>query len=139
MVSKNLKIHKEKIAISSTGVIDREIQTDIVSKEAYDSLSNLSDKPENSLEAAKTKMTTDTFPKKCTFEIILIAGEVIKIEGITKGSGMIAPNIGTMLSFIVTDDVMSLKVINGEIKQAADISFNMLVVDGDNSSMSPVY
>ena len=90
LVSKNLKIHKEKIAISSTGVIDCEIQTDTASKVAYDSLSNLSDKPENSLAAAKTKMTTDTFPKECTVEITLIAGEVIKIEGITKGSGMIA-------------------------------------------------
>ena len=134
LVSKDLKIPKEEIAISSTGVIGREMPIDIISKVAYESLSKLGDKPEDSLAAAKAIMTTDTFPKECAVEVTLTTGETVKIAGITKGSGMIAPNMGTMLSFIVTDAVMPSKEINAALKQAADISFNMIVVDGDEST-----
>ena len=63
LVSRDLKIPKEEIAISSTGVIGREMPIDIISKVAYESLSKLGNKPENSLAAARAIMTTDTFPK----------------------------------------------------------------------------
>ena len=134
LVSKDLKIPKEEIAISSTGVIGREMPIDIISKVAYESISALGNKPENSLAAAKAIMTTDTFPKEAAVEVTLTNGETVKIAGITKGSGMIAPNMGTMLSFIVTDAVVDSKLINKALKQAADISFNMIVVDGDEST-----
>ena len=134
LVSKDLKIPKEEIAISSTGVIGREMPIDIISKVAYESLSKLGSEPENSLAAAKAIMTTDTFPKECAVEVTLTNGEVVKIAGITKGSGMIAPNMGTMLSYIVTDAIISSKDINNALKQAVDLSFNMIVVDGDEST-----
>ena len=134
LVSKDLDIPSDEIAISSTGVIGREMPIDIISKVAYESISKLGDKPENSLAAAKAIMTTDTFPKECAVEVTLTTGEVVKIAGITKGSGMIAPNMGTMLSFIVTDAVISSDEINKALKKAADISFNMIVVDGDEST-----
>ena len=134
LVSKDLEIPSDEIAISSTGVIGREMPIDIISKVAYESLSKLGDKPENSLAAAKAIMTTDTFPKECAVEVTLTTGEVVKIAGITKGSGMIAPNMGTMLSFIVTDAVIPSDEINKALKKAADISFNMIVVDGDEST-----
>ncbi len=134
LVSRDLKIPKDEIAIASTGVIGREMPIDIISKVAYESLSKLGNKPENSLAAAKAIMTTDTFPKECAVEVTLTTGETVKIAGITKGSGMIAPNMGTMLSFIVTDAEISSKDINNALKQAADLSFNMIVVDGDEST-----
>ena len=134
LVSKDLKIPKDEIAISSTGVIGREMPIDVISKVAYESLSKLGDKPENSLAAAKAIMTTDTFPKECAVEVTLTTGETVKIAGITKGSGMIAPNMATMLAFIVTDAEISQKAIKKAIKKAADLSFNMIVVDGDEST-----
>ena len=134
LVSKDLDIPSDEIAISSTGVIGREMPIDIISKVAYESISKLGNKPENSLAAAKAIMTTDTFPKECAIEVTLNTGEKVKIAGITKGSGMIAPNMGTMLSFIVTDAIIPSSEIKKALKKASDISFNMIVVDGDEST-----
>ena len=134
LVSKDLKVPACEIAICSTGVIGREMPMDIISKVAYESISKLDNKPENSLAAAKAIMTTDTFPKEEAVEVTLSNGEIVKIAGITKGSGMIAPNMATMLSFIVTDAVISQKAIKKALTKAADLSFNMIVVDGDEST-----
>ena len=134
LVAKDLKLPKEEIAISSTGVIGREMPIDIISKVAYESLSKLGNAPENSLAAAKAIMTTDTFPKECAVEVTLTSGETVRIAGITKGSGMIAPNMGTMLSFIVTDAVIPSDEIKKALKSSANVSFNMIVVDGDEST-----
>ncbi|WP_405303605.1 bifunctional ornithine acetyltransferase/N-acetylglutamate synthase [Methanobrevibacter sp.] len=134
LVSRDLEIPKDEIAIASTGVIGREMPIDIISKVAYESISKLGNKPENSLAAARAIMTTDTFPKECAVEVTLTTGESVRIAGITKGSGMIAPNMGTMLSFIVSDAIIPAKSINKALKKAADISFNMIVVDGDEST-----
>lgn len=134
LVSKDLKVPACEIAICSTGVIGREMPMDIISKVAYESISKLDNKPENSLAAAKAIMTTDTFPKEEAVEVTLSNGEIVKIAGITKGSGMIAPNMATMLSFIVTDAVISQRAIKKALTKAADLSFNMIVVDGDEST-----
>ena len=134
LLSRDLEIPKDEIAISSTGVIGREMPIDIISKVAYESISNLGSEPENSLAAARAIMTTETFPKECALEVTLTTGETVKIAGITKGSGMIAPNMGTMLSYIVSDAVIPANEINNALKKAADISFNMIVVDGDEST-----
>ena len=133
-VSKDLEIPADEIAICSTGVIGREMPMDIISEVAKDSISRLGSEPENSMAAAQAIMTTDTFPKEEALEVTLTTGEVVRIAGITKGSGMIAPNMATMLSFIVTDAVISEKAINRALKIAADLSFNMIVVDGDEST-----
>lgn len=134
LVSTELNVPKDEIAISSTGVIGREMPIDTISKVAYESLSKLGNDPEDSMAAAKAIMTTDTFPKECAIEVTLTTGEIVKIAGITKGSGMIAPNMGTMLSFIVTDAVIPSNEINKALKKSADVSFNMIVVDGDEST-----
>lgn len=134
LVSKDLEIPADEIAVCSTGVIGREMPMDIISKVAHDSISKLGSEPENSLAAAEAIMTTDTFPKEEAVEVTLTTGETVRIAGITKGSGMIAPNMATMLAFIVTDAVISKKAINKALKIAADLSFNMIVVDGDEST-----
>ena len=83
LVSRDLEIPKDEIAIASTGVIGREMPIDIISKVAYESLSKLGNKPEDSLAAARAIMTTDTFPKECAVEVDLTTGETVKIAGIT--------------------------------------------------------
>lgn len=134
LVSKDLNIPKQEIAIASTGVIGRQMPMDIITDLAYKALSKVSSSPENSLECAKAIMTTDTVPKEFAVEVSLENGEAVKIGGITKGSGMIAPNMGTMLSFLVTDAVIDSKYIKKALKSAVDESFNMIVVDGDEST-----
>ena len=134
LVSDELDIPKDEIAIASTGVIGREMPIDTISKVAHESFVNLGNSPENSLAAAKAIMTTDTYPKECAVEVTLTTGETVRIAGITKGSGMIAPNMGTMLSFIVTDAIIPSSDIKKAIKTAADVSYNMIVVDGDEST-----
>jgi len=134
LVSNDLNIPSNEIAVCSTGVIGREMPIDVISRVAYDSISKLGNNPENSLAAAKAIMTTDTFPKEEAVEVTLTTGEVIRIAGIAKGSGMIAPNMATMLSFIVTDAIIEPELIKKALKIACDVSFNMIVVDGDEST-----
>lgn len=134
LVSKDLDIPASEIAIASTGVIGREMPMDIIEKVAYETLSKLGSTPKDSLEAAKAIMTTDTVPKEFAVEITLENKETVKIAGITKGVGMIAPNMGTMLCFLVTDAVIDAKYLKKALKKATDDSFNMIVVDGDEST-----
>lgn len=133
LVSKDLDIPEEEIAIASTGVIGREMPMDIIEELTYESLSNIGDHNFNSLEAAKAIMTTDTVPKEFAVEIE-IDGETVRIGGITKGTGMIAPNMGTMLCFLVTDAIIDAKHLKKALKTAVADSFNMIVVDGDEST-----
>ena len=132
--SKELDIPASEIAVCSTGVIGREMPMDIISDVFRESISKLGNTSKNSLDAASAIMTTDTFPKEEALEVTLKTGELVKIAGITKGSGMIAPNMATMLAFIVTDAVIPKEHINEAIKTAAGLSFNMIVVDGDEST-----
>ena len=107
---------------------------DIIEDVAYNALSNLDNNPENSLDAAKAIMTTDTVPKEFAVEITLDNNEIVHIGGITKGTGMIAPNMGTMLCFLATDSVIDGSSIKKALKIAVEDSFNMIVVDGDEST-----
>ena len=134
LISKDLNYPKEEIAIASTGVIGRKMPMDIIEDVAYNALSNLDNNPENSLDAAKAIMTTDTVPKEFAVEITLDNNEIVHIGGITKGTGMIAPNMGTMLCFLATDSVIDGSSIKKALKIAVEDSFNMIVVDGDEST-----
>lgn len=138
IVSNDLDLPSSEIAIASTGVIGREMPMDIIEKLTYESLGKLEDNPKNSLDAAKAIMTTDTVPKEFAVEITLENNEVVRIGGITKGTGMIAPNMGTMLCFIDTDAVIDSKHIHRALKKAVEDSFNMIVVDGDESTNDTV-
>lgn len=134
LISKDLNYPREEIAIASTGVIGRKMPMDIIEDVAYNALSNLDNNPENSLDAAKAIMTTDTVPKEFAVEITLDNNEIVHIGGITKGTGMIAPNMGTMLCFLATDAVIDGSSIKKALKIAVEDSFNMIVVDGDEST-----
>ena len=87
--------------------------------------------------AAHAIMTTDTFPKMVTKEV-LIDGKKVILNGICKGSGMIAPNMATMLAYIFTDANIRSDVLQKLLKQYVDISFNSITVDGDTSTSDSV-
>ena len=131
--SKLINIPKDQIASSSTGVIGRKMPMDII-EPLIDKVSlKLTHSAEASTDAAKAIMTTDTHPKECAVEIN-IEGKPVRIGGICKGSGMIAPNMGTMLAYITTDAIIDSKYINIALKNSVSKSFNMIVVDGDEST-----
>lgn len=134
MVSEYLKIDYDEVAVGSTGVIGREMPMEIITPLIEDTLKSLESSPEGSSKAAEAIMTTDTFSKEFAVETKLKDGNVVKIGGIIKGSGMIAPNMGTMLCYITTDVQASPQELQKSLKEAVDQSFNMVVVDGDEST-----
>jgi glutamate N-acetyltransferase/amino-acid N-acetyltransferase len=87
--------------------------------------------------AARAIMTTDTFPKVATARVKL-GGKTVTINGIAKGSGMIAPDMATMLSFIFTDVALPHRILQKLLSQAVDRSFNCVTVDGDTSTSDTV-
>ena len=126
-------IPSNEIATASTGVIGRKMPMDIILPLVEKSISSLDNSIESSTNAAKSLMTTDTYHKEFAIETT-IDGEKVTLGGITKGVGMIAPNMGTMLCFLATDAVISPEMINKALKSAVNKSFNMIVVDGDEST-----
>jgi glutamate N-acetyltransferase / amino-acid N-acetyltransferase len=88
-------------------------------------------------EAARAIMTTDTFPKAATAQTKL-GGKVVTIHGIAKGSGMIAPDMATMLAFIFTDAAVPPRVLQGLLQASVKRSFNCVTVDGDTSTSDTV-
>ena len=85
------------------------------------------------LDAAQAIMTTDTQPKAAS-RTVEVEGHTITLTGISKGAGMIRPNMATMLGFIATDAKVSQHVLDALVKKAADASFNAITVDGDTST-----
>jgi glutamate N-acetyltransferase / amino-acid N-acetyltransferase len=115
----------------STGVIGELLPVDKIALGLPDAFSALSE--DNWLAAAQGIMTTDTRPKTAT-ACIDIDGQRIHVSGIAKGSGMIKPNMATMLSFVFTDAAIDNEVLNQLIKRVVDRSFNRITVDGDTST-----
>ncbi len=133
-VSKFLKIDSNDVGVGSTGVIGREMPMEIINPLIDESLKTLENSFDGSSRAAEAIMTTDTFSKQFAVETTLEDGSIVKIGGITKGSGMIAPNMGTMLSYITTDVKASPEELHKALKEAVEQSFNMVIVDGDEST-----
>ena len=115
----------------STGVILEPLPVARVNAGLPQALSNL--RADNWYNAAETIMTTDTQPKAGSATVV-INGETITLTGISKGAGMIKPNMATMLGFLATDAGVSQNVLEHMVKQAADQSFNCITIDGDTST-----
>ncbi|MDA9591671.1 bifunctional glutamate N-acetyltransferase/amino-acid acetyltransferase ArgJ [Pelagibacteraceae bacterium] len=127
-------INLNKIFVASTGVIGEPFPY----KKIIESISHHNKKNKsNFLDAAKTIMTTDTFPKLKEAKAS-IGGKKVIIKGIAKGSGMIAPNMATMLSFIFTDANISRPVLQALLKEINEDSFNSITVDSDESTNDTV-
>ncbi|MCM8804141.1 MAG: bifunctional glutamate N-acetyltransferase/amino-acid acetyltransferase ArgJ [Candidatus Omnitrophica bacterium] len=136
-LSIKLKTDKNSILFASTGIIGVDLPYEKI-RSGFDRLiENLS--PENNLLAVKGIMTTDTFPKEYEINTGIkgIKKEVF-IGGMAKGSGMINPNMATMLCFITTDAVIDKKALDIALKEAVEESFNMITVDNDTSTNDTV-
>lgn len=126
-LANELNLLPEQVLPFSTGVILEPLPVEKITQ----SLPKLA--PTTWLAAAKAIMTTDTVAKAASREIS-IEGELIKLTGIAKGSGMICPNMATMLGFVATDAAIEQDLLNQLIKEVADESFNCITVDGDTST-----
>ncbi|GJM04356.1 MAG: arginine biosynthesis bifunctional protein ArgJ [marine bacterium B5-7] len=115
----------------STGVIGERLPVDKINSALPELLENLS--ADNWVDAAKAIMTTDTIPKAKS-KTISIGGATISITGIAKGSGMIRPNMATMLAYIATDANIAKDMLEKILLYAVSKSFNRITVDGDTST-----
>jgi glutamate N-acetyltransferase/amino-acid N-acetyltransferase len=115
----------------STGVIGQPLPVEKIKVALPNAIKNLS--LNNWDKAAHAIMTTDTFPKAIS-KVINIAGKSITINGISKGAGMIQPNMATMLGFIATDATISQALLQNCLALAVEQSFNRITVDGDTST-----
>ena len=126
-----LKTNPEKILLGSTGVIGKPLPMAQIENHLPILISALS--PMGLEEAAKAIMTTDTFPKAAIIRS-RVNGKEITIAGIAKGAGMIAPHMATLLSFVLTDAVISPPALKRALKDGVEQSFNRITVDGDTST-----
>ncbi len=121
----------EEVVVCSTGVIGRPLPMDRLEAGLRAAAEQLS--PDGGPAAARAIMTTDTRPKEIAVEVA-VDGQAVRIGGICKGSGMIAPNMATMLAFITTDAEVWPEVLAGALRSAAERTFNCVTVDGDTST-----
>jgi glutamate N-acetyltransferase / amino-acid N-acetyltransferase len=123
----------EEMLVCSTGVIGVELPMSLI-RAGVEKIDLSSD---GGHAVARAMMTTDTRPKEVavTFEV---EGRQVILGGVAKGSGMIHPNMATMLSFITTDAAVDQRFLQTALKEVADISYNMLTVDGDSSTNDTV-
>ncbi len=126
-------IDAKSVLVASTGIIGKPFPTDEVVQGIRDNAKNISENSRAGSFAANAILTTDTFAKEGFVEFD-IDGNTINIGGIAKGSGMIHPNMGTMLAFIFTDLNIDQKLLDKAFKEAVNMSFNMITVDGDTST-----
>jgi glutamate N-acetyltransferase/amino-acid N-acetyltransferase len=126
-----LGLAPQQVLPFSTGVILEQLPVDRVKAGMPQAIANL--KADNWLDAAETIMTTDTQPKAAS-RTVSINGTTVTITGISKGAGMIKPNMATMLGYVATDAKVPQPVLDQLVKQAADQSFNCITIDGDTST-----
>lgn len=131
LVAKALNIDAKDVIVGSTGVIGQKLPIDPIANSIPELVSALS--KEGATNAAEAIMTTDLVKKEYAVETE-IGGKTVYIGGIAKGSGMIHPNMATMLCFITTDAAISADMLKIAVKTVADKSFNMVSVDGDTST-----
>ncbi len=129
--AERLRIDEREVLISSTGVIGQYLPMDNIRSGIEEAEIHLD--PDGNSAAAEAIMTTDKFLKECAVRVT-IDGREITIGGMAKGSGMIAPNMATMLAFITTDAAIQSDLLKYALKRAADRSFNRITVDGDTST-----
>jgi glutamate N-acetyltransferase/amino-acid N-acetyltransferase len=130
-----LDCEEEELLVASTGVIGEPLPMDVLRRgipQAVDALS-----AEGFGEAAEAIRTTDTHAK-CASTRFRVDGRLVTITGIAKGSGMIEPNMATMLSFLATDARVSAGTLRAMLRRVADSTYNALTVDGEGSTSDTV-
>ena len=121
------------VLVSSTGVIGQTLNIQVIEDGMSELYASLDASVEASDCAAHAIMTTDTVKKEVAVETT-IGGKTVRMGGIAKGSGMIHPNMGTMLCFLTTDCAISSEMIETALLESVNVSFNRISVDGDTST-----
>ena len=132
-----LGIDKDEVLVASTGVIGKQLPIDTIKKGVKDLSGLLLDTREAATLAAESIMTTDTVKKEVAVEVE-IGGKTVTIGGMCKGSGMIHPNMCTMLGFVTTDAKISKKMLQEALSEDVKDTYNMVSVDGDTSTNDTV-
>lgn len=132
-----LGISADGVLVGSTGVIGKQIPIEKLTAGVAELAKKKQATLESGQEAAKAIMTTDTKEKELAVEIE-VAGKTVTIGGMAKGSGMIHPNMCTMLAFITTDAVISKETLQKALSEDVDDTYNMISVDGDTSTNDTV-
>ncbi|MEM9010654.1 MAG: bifunctional glutamate N-acetyltransferase/amino-acid acetyltransferase ArgJ [Pseudomonadota bacterium] len=130
-----LGLAPEQVFVASTGVIGEPLDPERIVAKLAELQQGLA--PDRAHEAARAIMTTDTYAKGALAEVALGNGTA-RIVGIAKGSGMIAPDMATMLAFVFTDAAVPSVVLQPMLRRAADATFNCITVDGDTSTSDTV-
>ncbi|MFX1377448.1 MAG: bifunctional glutamate N-acetyltransferase/amino-acid acetyltransferase ArgJ, partial [Promethearchaeota archaeon] len=130
-------IKKNQVIVASTGVIGKPLPIEIIIEGIKDTYKKIGITDKDARLAAEAIMTTDTHPKEISVEFI-IDNKKIRIGGMAKGSGMIHPNMATMLSFISTDINISRDLLEKALRESIEESYNMISVDGDTSTSDSV-
>lgn len=137
IVAKALDVEKENVLICSTGVIGKQLSTAPIEAGIAQVVDMLSNSESAGIDVATSIMTTDTKPKHIAVEIE-IDGKIVTIGACCKGSGMIHPNMATMLGFITTDINISKELLSKALKAVIPDTFNMISVDRDTSTNDTV-
>ena len=135
--AKLLGISENEVLVASTGVIGRQLPMETIEKGVELMVPMLADTPEAGTMAAEAIMTTDTVKKEVAVKLTL-GGKTVTIGGMCKGSGMIHPNLCTMLSFVTTDADISKELLQKALSADIVDTYNMISVDGDTSTNDTV-
>lgn len=130
-LARQLGVDAAQVLPFSTGVILEPLPVDRLVAGLPQAIANLADS--NWFNAAQSIMTTDTLPKAAS-RTVTIAGKKVTLTGISKGAGMIKPNMATMLGFVACDAKVPQALLDKMVKDAADASFNCITIDGDTST-----
>ena len=136
-VAKVLPVKYHEVLVASTGVIGMQLPIDKITNGVNALASSKEHSLEASVQSAKAIMTTDTKPKHIAVEVE-IGGKLVTIGGMCKGSGMIHPNMCTMLAFITTDVAISKELLQEALSTDVLDTYNMISVDGDTSTNDTV-
>lgn len=135
IAARELHCKADDVIVASTGLIGSNLPMDKMATGIRDAVSKLS--RDGSVNAGNAIITTDTYSKACATEIEL-GGAEVRFGAIAKGSGMIRPDMATMLCFITTDADIDQKLLQTALSDATEVSFNMVSVDGDMSTNDSV-
>ena len=130
-LARELHIAPEQVLPFSTGVIMETLPSERIEAGLPAAIADLA--ADHWAQAAEAIMTTDTMPKAASRQL-QIGGVTVSITGISKGAGMIRPNMATMLGFVATDAVVDTSLMQALVTEAADASFNRITIDGDTST-----
>ena len=131
LAAEKIEVSPEDVLVASTGVIGQQLPMKLIRA----GIGQIVLSPEGGHSLAKAMMTTDTVPKEIATRV---ADSEFTLGGVTKGSGMIHPELGTMLCFLTTDAAVELDFLKLALRRAVDISFNMISIDGDTSTNDTV-